>query len=188
MITVICFLLLLLFFLPAHAEKDPIDRLRKGNLKFLRHSDDGLRKDLAANGQHPYAVVVCCSDSRVVPELIFNAIPGDLFVIRVAGNVLDDHQLGSIQYAVEHLGTELVVMLGHTHCGAIGAALAGHGEGYVESIIDEIIEAVGTVKDPDEAARLNVIYGVKRIREALPGADVRGAVYDIESGEVSWME
>ena len=72
----------------------------------------------AAEGQKPYAIVISCSDSRVIPEAIFSAGIGDLFVIRVVGNVLDNHQLGSIEYAAEHLGVKLIVMLGHTGCGA----------------------------------------------------------------------
>lgn len=169
------------------------ERLAAGNRASIEAESAALREDLALNGQHPYAVVICCSDSRVIPEWIFSAGPGDLFVIRVAGNVLDDHQLGSIEYAVEHLGCGLVVMLGHTGCGAVGAALDGHGGGYVSSIIRDILEAVGSERDPDRACRLNVQHGVERIRQAFADnqeicdLEVRGAVYDIMTGAVEWL-
>ncbi len=79
------------------------EKLLSGNRRYLETSDPALRKETAEHGQHPYAIVVCCSDSRVIPEQIFHASIGDLFVIRVAGNVLDRHQLGSIEYAAGHL-------------------------------------------------------------------------------------
>lgn len=82
-------------------------------------------------------MVVACSDSRVIPESIFSAGIGDLFVVRVAGNVIDNHQLGTIEYAVEHLGCNLVLVLGHTLCGAVGAA-SGYSGGFVKFITDEI--------------------------------------------------
>ena len=79
-------------------------------------------------------------------------------------------------------------MLGHTGCGAVAAALEGHSEGFVASITDEIRKAIGEERNPNEACRLNVLHGVARIREAFSPADVRGAIYDIASGEVSWLE
>ena len=101
--------------------------------------------------------------------------------------------MGSIEYAASHLGCRLIIMLGHTGCGAVAAALSGHCEGYISYITDDIKEVIGEEKDPDEACRLNVICGVERIRRefsSLPevcDAEVRGAVYDIASGEVRWM-
>ena len=103
-------------------------KLIEGNQKYLDAKagtgdiSKALRLQTAEQGQHPYAIVITCSDSRVIPESIFSAGIGDLFVIRVAGNVLDNHQLGSIEYAAEHLGTKLIVMLGHTRCGAARSA------------------------------------------------------------------
>ena len=178
-----------------------LDRLIAGNRRYLtaaRNPGDyspALRLDTADNGQHPHAIVISCADSRVVPESIFSAGLGELFVIRVAGNVLDAHQLGSIEYAAAHLGCKLILMLGHTGCGAVSAALSGHSEGYIRYITDEIQKAVGAERDPDAACRLNVQHGVETIRRAfreppeIPSAnlDVRGAVYDIRSGEVIWL-
>ena len=170
-----------------------INKLNDGNSRYQQTADKTLLQWTTANGQHPYAIVICCSDSRVIPEQIFSASVGDLFVIRVAGNVLDNHQLGSIEYAAAHLGCRLVVMLGHTHCGAVDAALSGHADGFISYITEDIREAIGDEKDPGETARLNVLHGVKRIRDEfaghpeIEGIDVRGALYDIECGTVEWL-
>ena len=172
---------------------EQINKLNDGNLQYLRTAPRELMEHTAKNGQHPYAIVICCSDSRVIPEQIFSASIGDLFVIRVAGNVLDNHQLGSIEYAAAHLGCGLIVVLGHTHCGAVDAALSGHAEGYISYITEDILEAVGSEKDPLKAARLNVLHGVRRIQEEfaehpeINAVTVRGALYDIETGSVEWL-
>ena len=172
---------------------DPINKLNIGNEKYQRTADKALLEDTAQNGQHPYAIVICCSDSRVIPEQIFSASTGDLFVIRVAGNVLDNHQLGSIEYAAAHLDCGLIIMLGHTHCGAVHAALSGHTDGFISYITEDILEAVGGEKDEDKACRLHVLHGVTRIKNAfaehpeIKNIDVRGAVYDIRTGVVEWL-
>ena len=171
------------------------EKLSVGNKQYLETSDAALRLDTAEHGQHPYAIVVCCSDSRVIPEQIFSADIGDLFVIRVAGNVLDQHQLGSIEYAAEHLGTKLIVVLGHTHCGAVDAAIHHDPEGYIKFITDEIQKAAGEETDPFEAGCLNVRYSMKKIEESLVirneeerGLRVVGAMYDIETGKAAFLE
>lgn len=171
-----------------------IQRMREGNRRYRAEADAERRLALARDGQKPYAIVVACSDSRVIPEEIFHAESGDLFVIRVAGNVLDRHQLGSIEYAAAHLGTPLIVVLGHTGCGAVAAALHGESDGFIRFITDEILEAIGETRDPGEACRRNVRHAMDRIerefsvhpeiREPL----IRGAVFDLESGEVSWLD
>lgn len=172
---------------------EQIEKLNKGNRQFLLTSDKALMEQTAKYGQHPYAIVVCCSDSRVIPEQIFSASIGDMFVIRVAGNVLDNHQMGSIEYAAAHLNCKLIVMLGHTHCGAVDAAMSGHTDGFISYITDDILEAIGDESDPLKAVRLNVLHGVKRIRDEfawhpeIKGIEIRGAVYDIEDGTVEWL-
>ena len=180
---------------------EALEKLKSGNLRYVEreHSigDTGseIRMRTAKHGQSPYAIVITCSDSRVIPEAIFSAGIGDLFVIRVAGNVIDNHQLGSIEYAAEHLGTKLIVMLGHTQCGAVGSVIAGHSGGLVDYILKDIAVAIGDEKDDFKASCLNVQHGVETIRRAfrehpeIPSAnlDVRGAVYDIRSGKVVWL-
>lgn len=167
--------------------------LIEGNRKYVETGDQALRKQTAVYGQHPHAIVICCSDSRVIPEQIFSAAIGDLFVIRVAGNVLDRHQLGSIEYAAAHLDCKLILLLGHTGCGAVTAALSGHTDGFISYITDDILEAAGEERDPDRVCRLNIQHGVDRIRKEfaehpeMPHVEIRGAVYDILSGEVEWL-
>lgn len=179
------------------------EKLADGNRRYIEKSDAALRQDTAENGQHPWAIVVCCSDSRVIPEQIFDAGLGELFVIRVAGNVLDDHQLGSIEYAAEHLHCGYVVVLGHTGCGAVAAALHGDGGGFIRTITDVIRKAAGNERDPDRVCRMNVEFAVKRLRtefSAHPATCesvtcepvtcepvIEGAVYDIGSGKVEWL-
>lgn len=179
-----------------------VRRLTEGNRRYRetgRNNGDmsaAVRLETAKNGQQPYAIVIACSDSRVIPESIFSAGIGDLFVIRVAGNVLDKHQLGSIEYAAGHLGARLVLVLGHTGCGAVSAALSGGGDGFIRYITDEILAAIGQERDPAAASRLNVQHAVAMIRREfadhpeIPTADldVLGAVYDIETGELSWLD
>ena len=166
------------------------EKLIEGNRRYCAAGYDARREQTAKEGQHPYAIVICCSDSRVIPEKTFSADIGDLFVIRVAGNVLDGHALGSIEYAAEHLGCSLVLMLGHTGCGAVAAALSGHAAGFVSAITDDIRAAIGMETDPDAACRKNVLHGVNTIREALaslPELEIAGAVYDIATGAVEWL-
>ena len=178
-----------------------IERLMEGNERFI---SEGLRKgDISAiirkktcmEGQKPYAVVITCSDSRVIPEAIFDAGIGDLFVIRVAGNVIDNHQLGSIEYAVEHLRTNLVVVMGHTGCGAVDSAIHHDPSGFIKYITDEIRLAIGEETDPYRASCLNVEHSVKQISHALDidhlrhGKDpaVIGAMYHIDDGHVEFF-
>ncbi|MBR0200279.1 MAG: carbonic anhydrase [Oscillospiraceae bacterium] len=175
-----------------------IRKLEEGNLRWQRRQDvqAELRRKTAAEGQEPYAIVIACSDSRVIPEQIFDAGLGELFVIRVAGNVLDRHQLGSIEYAAGHLHCRLILMLGHTGCGAVGAALSGGGDGFIQYITDEILLAVGEERDPLVACEKNVRHGVEILRREFrehpeiptEKLEIRGAVYDIASGEVRWLE
>ena len=160
---------------PVCTAADAIYRLAAGNLKYLNaesgNGDISRRVRLAtwAKGQSPYAIIVTCSDSRVIPENIFSAGIGELFVIRLAGNVIDDHQLGSIEYAAGHLGCRLVVVLGHTHCGAVDAAINSEPAGYIRCITDEIKKAIGDETDPYKASCLNVRHSVHEGNETITG-------------------
>lgn len=169
-------------------------RLAEGNRRYLASSDAALRADTALNGQRPHTIVIACSDSRVIPEQIFDAALGELFVVRVAGNVLEDHQLGSVEYAAAHLGCELVIVLGHTRCGAVAAALEGHADGFIRSITDEIAAAIGEETDPLRACEKNVRFAVERIRAEfaehpeVKETSVVGAVYDVLGGDVRFLD
>ena len=172
-----------------------LDRLRQGNDRYVKaegYGGDvsaGIRLRTAENGQHPYAAVVTCSDSRVIPEVVFSAGIGELFVIRSAGNVVDGCTLGSLEYAVGHMGVRLVVVMGHTSCGAIAEALKGLHEGHSIEIIDDIRAGIGDEKDPTEASRRNVMNSVRLITEDLGerhDVEVVGALYDIRSGRAEF--
>lgn len=178
---------------------EALNKLKEGNAKYLdATSNPGdisalIRKKTCEEGQFPYAVVITCSDSRVIPESIFSAGIGELFVIRVAGNVIDNHQLGSIEYAVDHLGSKLVVVLGHSHCGAVGAAMGSDPSGYIKTITDMIRGAIGDEKDELRAGCLNVENSVSVIKDSLKyqgDSDVKvcGAMYHIDSGKVEFMD
>lgn len=158
---------------PVCTAADAIYKLAAGNLKYLNAENGSgdisrrIRMSTWAKGQSPYAIIVTCSDSRVIPENIFSAGIGELFVIRLAGNIIDDHQLGSIEYAAGHLGCRLVVVLGHTHCGAVDAAINHEPSGYIRYITDEIKKAIGDETDPYKASCLNVRHSVQEIEKSL---------------------
>ena len=130
-----------------------IEKLKQGNKRFvelkLKHPDsDKKRRKEMLKGQHPFVVILSCSDSRVPPELIFDQGLGDIFEIRNAGNVLDDHVIGSIEYAVMHCGVKLIVIMGHQDCGAIAATLSGVSETkYIKSLEDSIQPAIEDCKE-----------------------------------------
>ncbi len=112
-----------------------IERLKEGNERFVNNSlnsdlQDGQRRSELTGGQAPWAIVLSCADSRVVPEHAFDTGRGELFVLRVAGNIANTDTIASIEYAVAHLGTGVIVVMGHESCGAVGAALAGGDNGY----------------------------------------------------------
>jgi carbonic anhydrase len=116
-------------------QQDVLDRLKDGNKRFVNDEMtndlqfDAKRKDLIG-GQHPYAIILSCADSRVVPELTFDTGLGELFVVRVAGNIANSSSIASIEYAVANLGSSIIVVLGHQSCGAITAAVNGGDNGY----------------------------------------------------------
>lgn len=179
-----------------------LKKLSDGNRAFLEAEQNRgdisqrIRLKTAREGQQPYAIVICCSDSRVIPEHIFQAGIGELFVIRVAGNVIDKHQLGSIEYAAAHLGCKLAVVLGHDRCGAVTAALHHDPDGYIKYITDSILLAAGEEKDEDRVCRLNVEHSVRQIESNLDiqkmeqedGLRVVGAIYRVESGRVEFLQ
>ena len=182
-------------------------RLVAGNQRYIEHKEQHPDIDLEhrkqlAKGQHPYAIILGCADSRVAPELIFDEGLGDLFVIRDAGNVADDVVLGSIEYAAEHLGVHLVVVLGHEMCGAVTAAVNGVEEAHVTAIVKSIRPAVEASRaQPGDkvsnCVRSNARLVAQQIRTSEPllqelvhagKLKVVAADYDIASGKVAWLE
>ena len=181
--------------------QEALNRLIEGNKRYLdAKTNDGdislsLRKDTFENGQHPYAAVLTCSDSRVVPEDIFMTGIGEIFTIRVAGNTMGDSQLASAVYGLDHLGCKVFVVLGHTHCGAIDATINHGGHGCLHHLTDPIEEAIGDETDDRTACELNVRASVKKFLASEEGAkliagDVKvvGAIYDIETGKVDFLD
>ena len=182
-----------------------IKSLLAGNQRFVAgaatHPDQGGdRRGDVAKAQHPVAAVLSCADSRVPPELVFDQGLGDLFVIRLAGNIPDDAALGSLEYAAEHLGVHVAMVLGHKRCGAVEAALkGGTAPGHIQLLVDAILPAVRASKsmagDPlDNAVRTNVSMVTTKLRAAEPilselvkehKLKVVGAYYDLDSGKVT---
>lgn len=183
-------------------------RLKVGNAKFVdnlstRANKTAKRRAEVAQAQRPFAIVVSCSDSRVGPEVVFDQGLGDLFVVRTAGHVVDDVGLGSIEYAVEHLGASLIVVLGHERCGAVAATVAGgKAHGHLPAIVKAIKPAVAKAKGQqgdavDNAVREHVREVVAQLTKAGPVlADrvkagqlkVVGARYDLDTGRVQFIQ
>ncbi|MCX5803998.1 MAG: carbonic anhydrase [Proteobacteria bacterium] len=183
---------------------EALQKLIEGNRRFaasesLYPNQTAERRTEVSKGQKPFAVIVGCSDSRVPPEIIFDQGLGDLFIIRVAGNIVDEVALGSIEYAVDHLGTELVLVLGHGNCGAITASVkGGKVRGHVGSIVRAITPAVKKAKKQpgdliDNSIKTNVKLIVNQIRSSKPilsklvkedKLKIVGAYYNIENGVV----
>ncbi len=148
-------------------------KLMKGNEAYMRADKVSLdvsvfrRHDLVEGGQRPIATVICCSDARILPEAIFSANTGELFVIRVPGNVIGPMEMAGIEYAVGHLHTPLVFVLGHDHCESVESAMHGGEAGFMASVTNEITSAIGQEKDPLEASRKNVRHAVAKIKAAV---------------------
>ena len=184
---------------------DALARLKAGNQRFANSKVSAgkpiaARRAETAQDQHPFAIVVGCADSRTAPEIIFDQGIGDLFVIRTAGNLVDDYALGSIEYAVGNLGTRLIVVLGHQRCGAVKAALGGgSAPGHINALVRDIQPAVAASKGKDGDALANAIHendaevAAKIKKQAQLGelaSQVRivGGYYDLDTGKVEWKK
>lgn len=185
--------------------------LKDGNEVFQKNmlmqvNISSAKREELIDGQHPIAVIITCSDSRVPPEFIFNQGLGDLFVVRVAGNVIDKIELGSIEYAVEHLKTPLIVVMGHEYCGAVEAAVAANGKkqhGNIGAIINKIEPSVKKVKSNNlqgenlvqQVTNENInnssheIKHSKIIKGELQKGNIKivEANYMLKSGVVKWL-
>ncbi|MDU3802269.1 carbonic anhydrase [Paraclostridium bifermentans] len=191
-------------------KEDPLNRLKKGNEIYIdatynkNQIDKATRKKLNEGGQKPYAVILTCSDSRVVPENIFYTGLGELFVIRVAGNVVDDTVLGSIEYAITKLDVPLVVVMGHDDCGAVKVASEKNINGKLETIVKKIKPSYEKAKLQggsqeeiyNNAAKFNTENSINLIKENEiikkyideKKVKVNGANYDMETGLVKWLD
>lgn len=198
--------------------QEALERLREGNARFVaaeRRNDTSMNRvgELAA-GQAPFAVVLGCSDSRVPVEIVFDQGLGDLFVIRVAGNIVAPSQVGSVEFAAEQFGTRLVVVLGHSRCGAVTATLAALQDPKqssrsrnLYSIVDrvrpsvEMLLSTGLREDPETllryAVRANISASANHLRHGSPlieeliqreGLLVVGAEYSLETGVVEFFD
>ena len=192
---------------------EALEMLKAGNKRFVSgrvkhpHESRRYRRGLVT-GQHPFATVLGCSDSRVIPELIFDEGIGDLFVIRVAGNIVDEDVEASIEYAVDHLETHLIVVLGHENCGAVTAALKKHDAGprelgkLIQRIHDNVCEHhqgepdVTEGTDVSTAVCKNVMCSTRQLQSCSDLCDcmkkhqvrVIGAIYDLKTGKVRWLD
>ena len=181
--------------------------LRAGNehhvaKRYEHPHQSAARQRELASAQHPHAIVLSCADSRVAPEIIFDQGLGDLFDVRVAGNIATDAEIASIEYAASHLHTPLCVVMGHQMCGAVTAAAeSGQAEGHLPSLLALIRPAVQSAKGRpgdviDNAIRINVENVVRQLRSSKPvlgelvdhgTLTVVGAVYSLQTGKVDWL-
>lgn len=194
---------------PSVAPAEAISKLKEGNSRYtsgnLQHPGQTTeRRTELAKTQHPFAAIVSCSDSRVPPEIVFDQGLGDLFVVRVAGNVINDEGLGSVEYTVDHLGTRLILVLGHQSCGAVKAAretiaAKGKAPGHIESLVTAIKPAVeATAKDDlDATVKANVKHVVQALRSSTPilkakvdsgEIQVIGGYYSLDTGAVTFLD
>jgi len=188
---------------------DALELLKAGNARFVagtpRHEPFGPRIAELANGQSPFAAVLGCSDSRVPIEIVFDQIPGDLFVVRVAGNFLNRHGLGSLEFAVNALRSKLIVVLGHESCGAVDAALKYVRDGieqpgHIQELVDAIAPAVraagsaggdwyaGAIVQNVELNVAAMTAGSRIIADAVARGDVQviGGIYSVRTGNVAF--
>ena len=213
-ITGLLFLIpLFLFALGVSDGDNALQQLKDGNERFKSgksihpNMDETRRLETVKNGQHPIAAVLTCSDSRVPVEIIFDQGIGDIFTVKVAGNVCDIDEIGSLEYAVEHLSIPLILVLGHSHCGAVTAIAKGEKVGdNISNLVDNIHYALDSAKKlfPNlngeelvpESTNLNVYQSIKELfqfspiaREAVKHGKLKvvGAVYDIETGQIQLL-
>jgi carbonic anhydrase len=190
---------------PSVGPDESLARLKAGNQRFVHASvsagkPTASRRAQTAKGQNPFAIVVGCADSRTAPEIIFDQNIGDLFVVRTAGNLVDDYALGSIEYAVQHLGSRLIVVLGHQSCGAVQAALSGgDAPGHIHALVSAIQPAVRATRGKPGDPLANAIHEndslvAEKIRQKARLGNLASQVrvvegyYDLRTGRVEWSK
>ena len=188
-----------------NSPKAILSRLQAGNANYVADKREGKlqnasRRDDLTGGQAPWAIILSCADSRVVPEMIFDTGLGELFTIRVAGNVANTSSVASIEYAVAHLGTKVIVVLGHESCGAVTAAMAGGDNGYnlnhLLSHIQPALAACGEGADVADIVRKNAELNAEELKnrsaiigDAVAKGDVKivPAYYNLDTGKVDFL-
>lgn len=190
------------------AEVGALDRLVQGNERYVNsstvcHEDWSAKRVALVQGQKPFAVIVACSDSRVPPEIVFDQTLGDLFIVRVAGNVVDDFAMGSVEYGVSVLGANLIVVLGHSNCGAVDAALKGMKfDNHIQEVLNEIRPAIKEFKGGSQDMLEKAIKAnVRSVEEMLRSSkqllaelvekgslQIIGGYYDLATGKVEFLK
>lgn len=182
--------------------EDSLRKLQEGNIQYVMDkehvgTEEKVRNELVS-GQAPYAIVLSCADSRVIPESIFDADAGELFVCRVAGNIANTSTIASIEYAVAHIGTKLIVVLGHQSCGAVTAALAGGDNGHnLNHLCAHITPAIHASESDEvnDVVKVNAEMNAKALGERSQiinnalnnGLKIVPAYYNLDSGKVDFL-
>lgn len=182
-----------------------VDRLKTGNERFVTDKLDGQlqdssRRDELTSGQQPFAIILSCADSRVVPEIAFDTGLGELFVVRVAGNIANNSSIGSIEYAVAHCGSRVIVVMGHQSCGAVTAAVGGGDNGHnINHLLSHITPAIHAcpegaavndiVKKNAQMTANELLNRSSIIKTAVEKGEVRivPAYYNLDSGKVDFL-
>ncbi|MBE6526387.1 MAG: hypothetical protein E7Z63_01255 [Thermoplasmata archaeon] len=176
--------------------QDAKKRLGYGNKRYasgeriITSPSGPLRAKLATIKQKPYAAILCCSDSRAIPEAVFGATAGELYIVRNLGNVPSDEAIGSLRFAVEELHIEYILVMGHSDCDAVSRALAGDiGTGALAKVLGTVRTAVSSSPDPSLAANVNARFAAIMVRNALEGlkVTVEAGVLDLATGEVTYL-
>jgi carbonic anhydrase len=210
-----CFAIAAAFMATSNLDASPqLDELKAGNQRFINHKPQKCDlnftpRDVQAETQAPFAIIVACSDSRVSPEIIFDQSNGDLFVVRLAGNTIDDLALGSIEYANTYLKSPLLVILGHENCGAVAATFKLGNKSFssnIESLLNQVYPAVEKTREthkgtPDKelldlAIRENIRHTHEEILQRSPtlkkalaekNLEIVDGLFSISTGKVEWL-
>ncbi|MCF6181514.1 carbonic anhydrase family protein [Lutibacter sp.] len=189
--------------------KDAHKILVEGNLRFIKNlkADRNHKEQVLAtsDGQFPFAVILSCMDSRVPAELVFDQGIGDIFSVRVAGNIINEDVLGSMEYACKEIGSKILVVMGHTNCGAVTAACNHYEMGNITTLLSKIKPSVLevskgkeklSISEIEKVSHLNVIHAIERIRDESPilaalevkgSIEIVGAMYSVETGKVTFL-